>query len=740
MKTIMIKIGKFIATLTGIWLLSIAIIWISNSNKVAIVVTDWGQPEGFSDSYYQGIALRSRIGIKANSPSEPCTEYFVGNYPYRSSMGGNIHASSFLTDGYSEYYDSFGMYRFEESLGLYVNTLDENVTLSIDEADQYEKIKVTGSGDGYGRRNILSVDPRDGSDPLPNYYKIMKPNGIQDVREQDVAFYRRINKLLGAKKESIGMHPMTDFMDVYLTKFMDEFFGDRVAIRFGMYEKNAGYSARHDDVAWAMARWGGFRKILLTRETTDHNLYANHFMTRNKVHYRLCKSGVRENIDLRQIRQVGRTPEYNLMLVRNMERYLEMFPSSEEISIVYATYGLPWPGRNPEGPLGAPHPWIKEVYHENAFNNYLSFKRYAESYFSKKNNGNFSLNFNRNDGSGSNDSRTRSLYGYSRFPSSIFGHPEDELRFQTIRDQLKHAVSNGRKNIVIVPSHWYYNGQDTGLKIRELNGIPLNTIEEMESGIFEISWCERYKTDGSLMQILDKGVDCPDGYSRITLMEAFDEVKEQFNLGYAQRIRGGVEQFGILPNLGIEIMASGQISYLDGGTIEVKEGMLKGAKLSVRKDPHPDSPESFSYQTSYRHKNSRDPNPNLNATRPFNDFKDHDDHLISAWFDFSAMIGRQEQSHPGKVMPIMQNSISEAVYFGPYRTLFNAPATITLPINITKVESSNKLRAYIYNDLLETFEPIHTPPGGKGISINYEKKTASFDTQVLGIFVIGKEN
>jgi hypothetical protein len=56
------------------------------------------------------------------------------------------------------------------------------------------------------------------------------------------------------------------------------------------------------------------------------------------------------------------------------------------------------------------------------------------------------------------------------------------------------------------------------------------------------------------------------------------------------------------------------------------------------------------------------------------------------------------------------------------------------------VESSNKLRAYIYNDLLETFEPIHAPPGGKGISINYEQKTASFDTQVLGIFVIGKEN
>ena len=126
--------------------------------------------------------------------------------------------------------------------------------------------------------------------------------------------------------------------------------------------------------------------MLLTRETTDHNFYANHFMTRNKVYYKLCKSGLTDGVDLKQIRQVGRTPEYNLMLIHNMKRYLEQYPDNEEISLIYATYGLPWPGRNPQGPLGAPHPWIKEVYHENAFNNYLSFKRYTEaSVFSQNN-------------------------------------------------------------------------------------------------------------------------------------------------------------------------------------------------------------------------------------------------------------------------------------------------------------------------------------------------------------------
>ena len=82
-------------------------------------------------------------------------------------------------------------------------------------------------------------------------------------------------------------------------------------------------------------------------------------------------------------------------------------------------------------------------------------------------------------------------------------HPEDELRFQTIRDQLEQAIKiEQRKNIIIVPSHWYYNGQDTSLKVRELNNLPLNTIEEMNQGIFDISWCERYQSDGSLEQLL----------------------------------------------------------------------------------------------------------------------------------------------------------------------------------------------------------------------------------------------
>ena len=81
------KILKITFFFAGIWLITLFSFRVINTDKVAVIVTDWGQPEGFSDSYYQGIAQRSRIGIQAASAEQVCTENFVGDYPYRSSMG-----------------------------------------------------------------------------------------------------------------------------------------------------------------------------------------------------------------------------------------------------------------------------------------------------------------------------------------------------------------------------------------------------------------------------------------------------------------------------------------------------------------------------------------------------------------------------------------------------------------------------------------------------------------------------
>ena len=88
-------------------------------------------------------------------------------------------------------------------------------------------------------------------------------------------------------------------------------------------------------------------------------------------------------------------------------------------------------------------------------------------------------------------------------------------------------------------------------------------------------------------------------------------------------------------------------------------------------------------------------------------------------------------------MPKLPNAISDSIYFGPYRTLFNSPATITIPIAINEAPSSNLIQAYIFNDLSQSFDPIFSTPGGQDITIDIDKKTASFDTQVLGIFAIG---
>ena len=171
--------------------------------------------------------------------------------------------------------------------------------------------------------------------------------------------------------------------------------------------------------------------------------------------------------------------------------------------------------------------------------------------------------------------------------------------------------------------------------------------------------------------------------------------------------------------------------------IEVKHGKLQGAKLFVRSDAHPGKPESYNYETSYRHQNSRDPNTDKAAVRPFNEFKTYDDHLISAWFDFNAMIGTQKNSKPDTEMPKLVNAVSDSVYFGPYRTLFNAPATITIPIDRNKVSDASKIQAYIFNDLSQTFDPLFSVPGGTTIAVDLNAGMDSFDTQVLCVFVLG---
>jgi len=71
---------------------------------------------------------------------------------------------------------------------------------------------------------------------------------------------------------------------------------------------------------------------------------------------------------------------------------------------------------------------------------------------------------------------------------------------------------------------------------------------------------------------------CPSGFTRLQLMEAFEDYSEEIAINYANRIRGGIERLSIFPDLDISILAEGEITKKDGGTVEVTEACCKEQK------------------------------------------------------------------------------------------------------------------------------------------------------------------
>ena len=68
--------------------------------KLPFSSTDWGTPDGYDFNYYVNIGKRSRIGEAATSQDQPCTENFVGVWPYRSQFGVFPYIIAFNTPGY----------------------------------------------------------------------------------------------------------------------------------------------------------------------------------------------------------------------------------------------------------------------------------------------------------------------------------------------------------------------------------------------------------------------------------------------------------------------------------------------------------------------------------------------------------------------------------------------------------------------------------------------------------------
>ena len=266
---------------------------------------------------------------------------------------------------------------------------------------------------------------------------------------------------------------------------------------------------------------------------------------------------------------------------------------------------------------------------------------------------------------------------------------------------------------------------------------PVRSIEEMNSGTYSITWCERYTAPGEYHQYRPTNdTDCKDDYSRVQVTEAFNDLAEEFMVGYANRILGGIERYGVFPDLDLEILAEGPVTKLGGGAVEVSSGELAGARLWIRADPQPGVPESYTWDAAFRPATHRFPNTSDDALRPINEYQRVEDYLDGAKDDFTAYIGHQGLASPGHPMPVPEGAVSPTVYFGPYRTLLNAPAEVSIPYDRMKVGDFSRIKPMIFNEIGNNFDPVYTVSGMSPLRIDEQAGVASFDVQVLGNFVL----
>jgi hypothetical protein len=676
-----------------------------NSEKVAVVITGWGEPKGWDFDFRLAISGDARIGEPTLYPGQACTEMHAGRWPFASQIGLLPHAVAYKLPILSGAWDSMGVYRLSEDGREYISIIDDSVRLAVTEVPDAAGI-VTPMVESrlFPDRSLAGPDPRDGTNYLAGIYQVgapsrergrnplAMPNGLSDVVELGVA-----GSLMDMGFMYEDLTPRANEVDEHMTAVtvatLQALFGERVAVRFGAYAATPGIHRNQQDVALDFVEQG-YTRLILTRETTDNNQYANTFMTRGWIDKALCRAGYRDDVEIKQTRQVGRTPEYNTALLEILRPHLERRGAGTEVALIYTTYGMPFPGNKDSGPFATAHPLAQEEYHENAYLNYQSFKRYAAAEFGAD----YQLVFNHAGASG--DRRTDSYFAYAMFPSHFYGAPEDPLRFPTIRENIDRAKAEGRGDIVVLLSHWNYNNTDNMLAMRKMNRIPYNSRADMRAQKYWVDWCEL--ADSS------EPVDCATGDAiRLSFSEVFDKQAEAFGIGYGQRIRGTVERYGLLP-AGVEPLARASISAAAGGELRIEEGVLAGVALQVPADPHPGLPES-------------------NRWDDYEVFVDPADPFIGAWFDFEDYVAAAGSAPQGAAGP--------AVLIGPYRTIVNKPARITLPYD-REVADPGTLRPLVYNEATRNWDPVFPVAGGRARSVDEQSRTVSFDTQVFGIFAL----
>jgi hypothetical protein len=675
-----------------------------NADKVAVVITGWGEPRGWDFDFRLAISGDARIGEATLYPGQACTEMHAGRWPFASQIGLLPHAVAYKLPFLGAAWDSMGIYRLSENGSEFESIIDSSVRIPVSEVQDVEGMITPMSASGlFPARSLGGVDPRDGTDYLAGIYQLgapsrergnnplAMPNGLSDVVELGVAG-SMMDMGFMYEDQTPRANEVDERMTAVTIDTLQALFGERITARFGAYAATPGIHPNQQQVALDFVEQG-YTRLVLTRETTDNSQYANTFMTRGWIDKALCLAGYRDDVHIKQTRQVGRTPEYNTALLEVLRPHLERREKGSEVAIIYTTYGMPFPGGSDSGPFATVHPLAKEEYHENAYLNYQSFKRYARAEFGSD----FDLRFTR--GEKTNHKRTNAYFAYAMFPSRFYGAADDPLRFSTLRETITQAKGDGRREIVVLLSHWNYNNTDNMLAIRKLNRIPYNSREDVRQQKYWIDWCE---LPGS-----PEPVDCDSpGSIRLSFSEVFDRQAEAFGIGYAQRIRGTVERFGVMPD-GVEAVTSAPVTALEGGELRIEAGPLAGVALAVPADPEPGLPESNTWD---------DYQVFVSPSRPF----------IGAWFDFEAYAAVSDRQPAGVVGP--------TVLLGPYRTIVNKPARVTLPWRGDVDPGS--LRPVIYNEVTGGWDPVFPVAGGSEATLDTAARTLSFDTQVLGIFAL----
>jgi len=669
------------------------------SEKVAVLITGWGMPAGYNFEYSWNSHTEARVGDRTHYPGELCKIGHVGEFPYQTHVGILPWGLTTVWPGGANIFDTSGIYKLVNGAYVSVNPDLPSLTPSLIPAGipviPLVEVKSPMTGE-----LMYAPDPRTGEDHLAGWYQIGSPeapfpNGCGEAYEGSPPAFIRWNAMMGSPTELPEAYlppPIRENKMVLTHEMLDKSFGDKIDVRFGVYDKITGYSEQERDVAEEFAT-EGFRKMLLARETTDNNNYADEFMTGNFVKERLCELGVLDETEIYLTKQVGRTPEFNSMNIVNFKDALAKYPEGSKIGIVYVTRGLPW--KAPEGSwlMGRQHPFSKEVYHENAYLNYLSWKKALQKVYGDR----YDLVFT--SGGVESDIREDNFFTYG-----VNTEDENAGVFLSIRDAIQLAKADGLDKLIIAPCHWLYDAHDVLFIMREGNKLPIPPVENLQAGVYEYTHCE---------DMVGSEVTCGTaGATEITTLSAYSHLDQEFATAYYVILRGTLERFGLYPKeTNVKIQASQLVTKLLGGTVEVNASDIKGAKIEIPADPYPDRPDSFTPDTEI----------------PPNDPGDTNDSL---WEDTVINIGHQ--TNP----PAMKSAkaAGPAVHFGPYRNFFNRDVTITIPYSKDeKVGSAEAVKVYIYNHLTDDWDPIDPD------SVDQTNRLVTFKTQVLGLFRVGVE-